>query len=159
MLSGHNAGCWVTIHNYQVFPAAAGGVNIWYKLPTTRQAGYLQHTTLQPRLSRRIEDGWHTGGPPAPPWRWTWGRAGAWPRWGPWRPAWSGPSTAPRWCRSLPHNIHPCTHCRYRAVKVSTNCCKSYNIYFLPVVESSVYKRLCLKDNWVWKLYQVLSSK
>ena len=124
MLSGHNAnaGCWVTIHNYRVFPAAAGGVNIWYKLPTTRQAGLLTTYNIQPRLSRRIEAGWHTGGPPAPPWRWTWGRAGAWPRWGPWRPAWSGPSTAPRWCRSLPHNIHPCTHCRYRAVKVSTNC-------------------------------------
>ena len=28
-----------------MFPAAASGVNIWYKLPTTRQAGYLQHTT------------------------------------------------------------------------------------------------------------------
>ena len=31
----------MTLHNYQVFPAAAGGVNIWYKLPTTRQTGLL----------------------------------------------------------------------------------------------------------------------
>ena len=113
--------------------------------PLARQ-GYLQRTTLQPRLSRRIEDGWHTGGPPAPPWRWTWGRAGAWPRWGPWRPAWSGPSTAPRWCRSLPHNIHPCTHCvdteRWRCQRSAVNLTIYSACCWKQCINGCVYKTI-----------------
>ena len=40
-----------------MFPAAAGGVNIWYKLPTTRRQGYLQHTTYNPDCP----GGWRLG--------------------------------------------------------------------------------------------------